>query len=99
MTKDIPYRYDLLPPEVLIKKAQLMWKGLQKHTEGDWQELGVQGNLNHAIAHIMAYTQTKDYSHLAKAGLRCDFALSLAIKENSNGVGISIKDTKEGVSK
>lgn len=55
---EVDYRFDLIPPEVLLEIAKVFREGEIKYGECNWQEAGLDGHkspINHALAHINSY--------------------------------------------
>lgn len=72
---DIPYRFDLLPPLSLAKVAKILSQGAVKYGENNWHKIPVKENLNHALAHIVAFLASDNQEdHLRNALCRVFFA-------------------------
>lgn len=88
---DIPYRFDLLPPLSLAKVAQILKNGADKYGENNWHKIPVNENINHAIAHLVAYLANDNQEdHLRNALCRIFFAsevdlMNPVIKDNWSG--------------
>lgn len=74
----LDYRFDLIDPSAMFALANICATGAEKYGEWNWRRIGVNDNLNHALAHIYAYLagDTQD-EHLEHAFCRVMFALSL----------------------
>ena len=71
----IPYRYDLIPPEVLGDVAKVLAEGADKYGEWNWLKIDTNDHLNHAIAHIYLFlSDDQSEDHLNHAICRLMFA-------------------------
>ncbi|HMN11176.1 MAG TPA: DUF5664 domain-containing protein [Bellilinea sp.] len=78
----LPYRFDLIDAKALFRMAEICHSGAEKYGEWNWKKIGIDDNLNHAIAHIYAYLGgDQQDDHLGHAFTRLMFALTLAIEE------------------
>jgi 5'-nucleotidase len=76
----LPYAFHLIDPQVLFRLAYVVAEGAEDHGLWNWRKIPIDDNLNHALAHILAYLagDAQD-DHLGHAFCRLHFALSLDI--------------------
>jgi hypothetical protein len=79
---NIPFRYDLCPPEALAALAKVMYEGAVKYAPNNWRKCGRNVHINHAIAHLVAYMDgdTQD-DHLDHALARVAMAVAVPLEE------------------
>lgn len=70
----VAYRYDLLPPAAMLRKAQTLHEGALKYTDRNWEKGIPFSNLvNHLLAHIFSYCEgDRSEDHLAHASWGLD---------------------------
>lgn len=78
----IPFAYHSVPPRGLAKVAAVMRKGDRKGRGDGWRRVPIEEQINHAIAHLVAYLGGRHNTHhLANAACRVLMALDLDDKD------------------
>lgn len=68
---DTMTRFDLLPPESLLRASMEMDAGAKRGRKpNDWRYIGRGEHIDHAIRHIMLFLLTKEQKHLSRASVR-----------------------------
>lgn len=71
-----PYRCELLPPHAILAVATVLKGGAEKYGANNWHAITAAENVNHALAHLFAYTAGDGSdAHLEHAATRVLFAL------------------------
>jgi len=78
---ELPYRFDLIPPEVMFAIARVFAQGAKKYELNNWLKIARHDHLNHAEAHLQAYkagdTQDEHLEHFVVRAI-----MGLAVKED-----------------
>jgi predicted HAD superfamily Cof-like phosphohydrolase len=70
-----PVRMDLVPPETLLRVAEVLATGAVKYGEDNWKLIGTNDHINHALAHLYGHLSgDTSEKHLLNAICRCMFA-------------------------
>jgi tagatose-1,6-bisphosphate aldolase non-catalytic subunit AgaZ/GatZ len=78
MQSELPFAFDLLPPQAMFSMARVLAEGEHKYGPNNWKKIPVRQHLNHAIAHCFAYLAGDiTDSHLSHAITRIAFAIEL----------------------
>jgi hypothetical protein len=73
-----PYRFDLVPPTILMEMATVMGRGTRDHSPDGWRKIGVPTHVGRAMGHLVRWMrQEVGEDHLAHAACRLAFALEL----------------------
>ena len=87
----LPYRFDLIPKEVMQMLANIFKYGADKYEAYGWVKISVDDHINHAIAHLYNYLDERRYNEstdevepeLAHAFCRLAFACYIASVEDN----------------
>lgn len=87
LASPVDYRFDLIPPEALMKIAQVMYEGdVTGHKPDGWKKMNTVDLVNHAMGHLVKHLQGKvDEDHLSHAMVRC--MMAWWVEEEKNGWG------------
>jgi hypothetical protein len=76
-----PARFDLIPPESMAQMAMVLKHGADKYGEENWQLIGTNDHVNHALQHLFCYLQSVELEDLAHALCRVAFAVETFISD------------------
>lgn len=102
-----PYRFDMVPPKILMAMAMVMSEGSKDHIPGGWRRIPTDQHIGRAMGHIVRFMQGEEgENHLAHAACRLAFAIELGGGENTNqvmhgptsGVHVRVGDSHYGPS-
>ena len=74
------YRCDLLPPQAILRIADILHQGAEKYGDWNWHRISPGQHLNHALVHIFAMLAGDESDdHIGHAACRLLMALELRI--------------------
>jgi hypothetical protein len=78
----VAYRYDLIPPEILMVLARIYDYGAQRYEPDNWKKISTEDHLNHVMVHLVAYRAgDRSDDHLGHMMWRAQAALYTAIHD------------------
>ena len=72
----LDFRFDLVDPESMQRLAHVLWYGSTRYGVGNWKNIPIGDNLNHALYHIYQFLAgSSREDHLGHAFARIMFAM------------------------
>ena len=75
---DVPYRFDLMNADAMLRMARILKEGADKYGDKNWHNITTPEHLNHAIGHIYLYlNEDPNEDHLGHAFTRLMMAVTM----------------------
>ena len=94
-----PYRFDLVPPGILMGMAIVMAEGLKDHPEGGWKDISPSVHVGRAMGHLVRWMMGDHTggNHLSHAACRVAFAIEQSRLAPLTSLKDTLGDSHQGI--